>query len=493
VAERAQDVAFPAAFSEPPDQTGLGDIEQRVLAPYHVMRLLTGGSGRQIAPDQALIASCGKVFTLPLGEYLRISRVADVVHSRMDTVWGCRPSPYGREEWIDTFRFAKSLLLTEYMLDPAKLRIMFLRGSDGGVTMYRCDQPVAAMQHVDAPFHVVKTEGLRYDIAAQYDLIVASRMQDRAVLLQLASLQAAGVMVAYEADDLLKELPEWNPLHGKEPPEFQARRGWLADKADATIFSTEELAAAMSLDGKTWVCHNGIPDAAWPCEPHVQQYGPPVRILWAGGVTHQKDIEVLPYAIEELIKKKLPVKWVFVGDVPLGLTEWVSRVNGPPERCFRKGLEQWCEHHPGCPTENWPRHLAHKDCDMAVAPLAPHPFNEAKSEIKALEAWALGIPVLAADAAPYRRAFAGRRDLGPLLPHITPVWQKAIAELAGSAELRTKRARAGLEELRKRYLLSVQWKEWGRAFAEIALKGEKLKRNECRAALNDWLTKEGYK
>jgi hypothetical protein len=81
-------------------------------------------------------------------------------------------------------------------------------------------------------------------------------------------------------------------------------------------------------------------------------------------------------------------QWVFVGGIPQQLKDLVQQ---------RK-----IELHHGVDLLNYPRALMEKKIDAIVAPLKDNIFNRCKSNIKLLEGWSLGIPVIAQDLEPYR-------------------------------------------------------------------------------------------
>jgi len=76
-------------------------------------------------------------------------------------------------------------------------------------------------------------------------------------------------------------------------------------------------------------------------------------------------------------------QWVFVGTAPSALADLVQQ---------RK-----IELHPGSDILNYLRELHDKELSLIVAPLQDNKFNRCKSNIKLLESWALGIPVIAQD------------------------------------------------------------------------------------------------
>ncbi len=70
----------------------------------------------------------------------------------------------------------------------------------------------------------------------------------------------------------------------------------------------------------------------------------------------------------------------------------------------------------------YPEKLASLNLDLALAPLVPNEFNEAKSDIRILQYGILGYPVIGTDIYPHQQAPILR------LPHEPQVWIKAIRE-----------------------------------------------------------------
>jgi hypothetical protein len=67
-----------------------------------------------------------------------------------------------------------------------------------------------------------------------------------------------------------------------------------------------------------------------------------------------------------------------------------------------KSVPLVAEYHPYTPLAEYPARLAALNLDIAVAPLAQTPFNQAKSNLRLLEYGVLGIPVVCTDIDPYR-------------------------------------------------------------------------------------------
>lgn len=74
------------------------------------------------------------------------------------------------------------------------------------------------------------------------------------------------------------------------------------------------------------------------------------------------------------------------------------------------------------------------DFDIALAPLKPHVFNQSKSNLKALEAAALGIPIVASDCGPYP-TFVEHGKTGFLVKR-DHEWSKYLYELTNDVDMR---------------------------------------------------------
>ncbi len=108
------------------------------------------------------------------------------------------------------------------------------------------------------------------------------------------------------------------------------------------------------------------------------------------------------------------------------------------------------------------------DFDVALAPLADTVFNSSKSGIKAIEAMALSIPVIASDMEPYRGII--KQGVNGFLVRRQHEWMKYLRELANDPDLRD---RMGTEGRRTAAHLTIQegWKRWETAYAGTMTKG----------------------
>lgn len=103
------------------------------------------------------------------------------------------------------------------------------------------------------------------------------------------------------------------------------------------------------------------------------------------------------------------------------------------------------------------------DFDIALAPLTGSPFDESKSAIKALEAMALGIPVIASPVTPYRGFvrdgvtgyLAGRKE-----------WARRLRELINDADARAEMGAAAREAARA-HTMENGWRLYAAAYEDL--------------------------
>jgi hypothetical protein len=120
------------------------------------------------------------------------------------------------------------------------------------------------------------------------------------------------------------------------------------------------------------------------------------RILYAGSGAHfdvdnkDKQRDDFNHVIEAVIKTRKRFQWVFVGAFPIALRPYVQSGE--------------IEFHPWQQIYLYPEKLNDLEIQMAVAPLVDNNFNRAKSDLKYIEACALGIPIACQDMCTYKDA-----------------------------------------------------------------------------------------
>jgi len=474
-----EDRGVPWAAAEK-TETDLLVPEVQNRAPFYVWRLLNGANVElPVEPGGGVkIRSCGQTFTVDEKSYAFFERISRRVLGEELEPHGIR-QPYNAEDIVRIFDAAARFARRELKIPPEKLRVYFLKMDDSGCGFYRVMQPAKALALHSPVVCAEFSNYLTFSLGQCYDVIVAPRVSHPTTVAILKQLQGVGKSVVYETDDLLSSLPNWNPAKDKVCETREAYRAHMIGAADGLIVSTPELAEALGRKNQSAVCLNGIDTDLWPMKVQAQRQDD-VRIIWAGSATHEADLELVVKPLQRVLKRYgKKVRLTFVGYAPPGFTcayerAGTSVVNISPEWRDQVSLVR------GCPVMKWPEHLAAQGANIAIAPLVDHEFNLCKSELKVLEAWALGIPVVASDIAPYRRALDHGVN-GRLVPANPDLWFQELKNLIEDPKERERLAGNGLGKLKSQYAMASVGRSYEQALIAMAL--PKLKRPECRAAL----------
>lgn len=202
----------------------------------------------------------------------------------------------------------------------------------------------------------------------------------------------------YEIDDMLIKIPEWNfaaNFYNKHEDNIKRILGIVR----GVTCSTEKLKDIYSeYNSNIAVIPNHLPKFIWGEIEKREQYGKKPRILYAGSQNHfstkpliDKGIRGGDFGMEliDFIRKTTDkYQWVFVGGNPIEIQDLID--NGK------------IEYHGWQSILYLPRFLKGLNIDIGLAPLMIDEFNRGKSNIKALEYAALGIPAVYTNIDPYK-------------------------------------------------------------------------------------------
>ncbi|MFL6537451.1 MAG: glycosyltransferase [Chthoniobacterales bacterium] len=278
---------------------------------------------------------------------------------------------------------------------------------------------------------------IRADSAANADALVLYRLPMSSVLQRLIDqAQAAGKTVIFDTDDLVfePELIEWHRAVQQLTPaerdqytrDVRRYRETLA-ACDVATVATPFLAELAQQAGKTAFLHrNALGEEMAASAREVfdarQRSGNRVVIGYGSGTaTHDIDFLEAAPALLQLLARFSQLEFWTVG--PLNLPPEFAQFG---ERVRRFPLQDW---------RGWFELLA--QIDIAIAPLErDNVFCRAKSEVKFIEAGALGVPLVASAIDAYERAI-GDGESG-FLAATSNDWVNKLAALIEDADLRAK-------------------------------------------------------
>jgi glycosyltransferase involved in cell wall biosynthesis len=270
-------------------------------------------------------------------------------------------------------------------------KTLFVAWGTSGVAYYRCFLPalVLGAEYVASNGEPGKDLVLGTGFGARvlqvedfYDYEVVVLQQPRGVgwLQQIRDLQAAGITVLYEIDDYVQSARKTksHELAKVYDEKFVERMELTMRVCDGVICSTPYLARRYrAFNDRTWVCQNGIDlkRYGWPRPPRQG-----VTIGWAGGIGHKASLARWEPAIRAVLRARPEARFVSVGH--RFADELVPEFG--PERALAV---------PGSQLEVYPASMTL--FDIAIAPSAENNLFRGKSDLRWLEASALGVPLVA--------------------------------------------------------------------------------------------------
>jgi glycosyltransferase involved in cell wall biosynthesis len=305
------------------------------------------------------------------------------------------------------------------------VRIAYLARPRNGNGFYRGIGPMMALAQVGG--HQVRelpiedARGTPPPDLSGIDVLHVHRFcEDRAVRLARAAKEA-GAAVVWDNDDDLGAIPR-GVAYEREWKGFAWDRRLVAMKrmfrfTDVVTTTTDEL--ARRLQGyeapRTEVVPNFIPDHF--LHPDRRSHAGTI-VGWVAGLEHAADVERLPIreTLQRLLDERPDVRVLSLG-LSLGLrSERYHHITG---------------------IEILELGASIIDFDIGIAPLADHPFNHARSNVKLKEYAAVGIPWLASPIGPY--AGMGEKQGGRLVADDR--WHEQLTRLIDKPRERRKLAK----------------------------------------------------
>lgn len=214
---------------------------------------------------------------------------------------------------------------------------------------------------------------------SDYRVVVLQQAHGKGWLEIIRALQKRGITVVYEIDDWIHAIKHQTDHDFREEfgnaalSEFEA----CMKACDAMIVSTEFLAGVYRpFNRNIFVCPNGVDVKRYDLKMPLKDK---VMIGWAGATGHRLALVPWLQAVAKVMRANPDTAFVSIGqDYATAFLEQF------PQRAIAV---------PFCAIEQYP--AAMTMMDIAIAPAAPTGFYRGKSDLRWLEAGALGIPVVA--------------------------------------------------------------------------------------------------
>jgi glycosyltransferase involved in cell wall biosynthesis len=330
-------------------------------------------------------------------------------------------------------------------------RVLFVGRGTSSVCWYRCALPATVLGadwigvSGEPPRlkHLTARYGLQVELAdfARYDVVILQQPRGAGWLGLTRDLQRAGVVVLYEVDDYAHAIREagdheFRTLFGADHlREMEALMG----ACDGVICSTDFIAERYArFNRATFVCRNGIDLARYALTRPGRDH---VHLGWAGGMGHRDAVAPWLTAAADVMAERPATRFVSIGQ-PFA-RELETRFGA--ERCLAIPFHA---------LESYPASMTL--IDVAVAPSGGTDFFRGKSDLRWLEASALGIPVVA-DPVLYSEIEHGVTGFHAGTPAEV---RELLALLVDDAGLRERVGAAAREHVRRERDIRVMARQW---------------------------------
>ncbi len=213
-----------------------------------------------------------------------------------------------------------------------------------------------------------------------YEVVIIQQPRGARWLRLIRELQAAGVVVLYEIDDYIQSARKIksHELVDIFDADFVRELELPMTAVDGIICSTDYIARRYrTFNERTWACYNGIDLKRYAWAKPARKG---VTIGWAGGVGHKASLARWEPAIRNVLRARPEARFMSVGHG--AAAEFIEEF----------GAERAIALPPG-KIEVYP--AAMTLFDIAIAPSSESNLFKGKSDLRWLEASALGIPLVA--------------------------------------------------------------------------------------------------
>ncbi len=342
------------------------------------------------------------------------------------------------------------------------MNVLMLNAGHIGSDYYRVTEPARAVHEAGMGIDITISRGLATTVkepagggeprvtdvdAKGADVVVLQLPKTDGMLQSIQALQAQGVAVVVEMDDLLSAVPYGHAAHTALVRKGMARKALeCARQADLVTASTPALIEEYGPRGHGMVVPNAIPRRLAELPPAYERDPQVVSIGWTGTVAgHPYDLQEMGTGLQQALDRtRGRSRFTVLGQkhdlrVRLGLTE------EPAEVLWINDVDQYV--------------AALGDLfDVGLAPLRIDRFNTCKSWLKPLEYAARGVYSITSPTDEYVRLGLSRRARAPR------DWAKAITVAVDDADQRRAQAVRNREAVFAGHLTEHTAPLWVRAW-----------------------------
>lgn len=272
-----------------------------------------------------------------------------------------------------------------------------------------------------------------------------------------------GKRFIWQCDDNLWHIPKWNPASKLLNLEDLKATELYISQCQALWTSTNNLAKFIGHPEKIKVLPNLI-DVNQFNDKIVHQDQGPIKIVWCGSASHDKDFDVVVEPIIKLLEKyKDKIAMIFWGYLPTDFATYERSPGFPYANLVPKYenvyFGEWFTN----------REYFHKlrglNPDIALMPLDDCEFNYSKSNLKFLEMSMSGAACVATDLPPYESIKHGETGFKI---KTSQEWYDCLEELIENKNYRRKISANAFEQVKQEYSWQCPTRNvWLKAFLDL--------------------------
>ncbi|SEO78132.1 glycosyltransferase [Trujillonella endophytica] len=345
------------------------------------------------------------------------------------------------------------------------MKVLMMNAGHLGSDYYRVNEPVRVVHEAGLGVDVTVSRGLATtmrptggnepvvdDVDAQGADVVVLQLPKTAQMLQcIHVLQAQGVAVVVEMDDLLTGV-----AYGSAGYDALVRKGMgrqaleCARAADLVTTTTPALLAEYAPHGRGVVIPNAIPRRVAELPPAYERDPEVVTVGWAGSVAgHPYDLQEMGSGLQQALDRTRDRSRFVVLGQKWDVQDRLRLSEDPPEIPWIDDVDAYTT-------------LIGDVFDVGIAPLRIDRFNTCKSWLKNLEYAARGVYCVRSPSAEYERLGLGRRARAP------KDWAKALTVAIEDPERRREQAARDRAVVLDRHLTEYTAGSWVAAWQRAA-------------------------
>ena len=342
------------------------------------------------------------------------------------------------------------------------MNVLLLNAGHLGPDYYRVDEPARAVREARLGVTITINRGLTTTVkqppgggdaqvtdvdAKGADVVVLQLPKTDQMLQCITILQAQGVGVVVEMDDLLSAVPYGHAAHNALVRKGMARKALdCARQADMVTASTPALIEEYAPHGRGVVVPNAIPRRIAELPPAYDRQPDVVTVGWTGNVLgHPYDLQEMGSGLQQALDRTRGQSRFAVLGQKWDIRERLCLPEEPAEVPWINDVDHYAS-------------AIGELLDVGLAPLRLDRFNTCKSWLKALEYAARGVFPITSPSDEYQRLGLGRRARAPR------DWAKAITAAVQDAGKRREEAVRNREAVLAGHLTEHTAAQWARAW-----------------------------